>query len=57
MNIYDPSDALTSEILARMIVDALFRAGIVQETDLEAANAIAAEELNVRHLSGELKYT
>ena len=58
MNIsHDTGDSLTSEILARMIIDALYRAGIVQEMDIEDANAIASEEIKVRHLSGELKYT
>jgi len=53
---HDPDDTLTSEILAKMIVDALLRAGIVQEKDVEDANAIAEEEIDTRHLSGELKY-
>ncbi len=51
-----PNDTLTSEILAKMIVDALLRAGIIHADDVEDANAIAEEEIHVRHLSGELKY-
>lgn len=54
---HDNEDVLTSDSLARFVIDALLRAGIVQETDVPDAVAIAAEEIGIRHLSGELSYS
>lgn len=51
-----PEERLTSELLASFLVDALLRAGLIQGHDLDSARAVVAEEILVRHLSGELDF-
>lgn len=48
---------LTDEILASYIVDALLRARIIEECNVESALRLAIEELHIRNISGELTYS
>lgn len=52
----EKDEGLTSEGLASFVIDALLRAGFVREVDVEDALAVAAEEIHVRNLSGELVF-
>ena len=47
------SERLPSEELAALIVDALLRANILQEKDVERALRIAVEEIDVRKVLGD----
>jgi hypothetical protein len=49
----EPDGTVTSKLLAELIVDALLRASIVNEKDVARANAIAAEEIEVRKAFGD----
>lgn len=47
------ADKLTSEDLAALIVDALLRAHVVRQDDVERAVKIVAEEIEVRRSLGD----
>lgn len=49
----DASQRIPSEELAALIVDALLRANILQEKDVERAIRIAVEEIDVRKIFGD----
>ena len=53
----DPNGSLNSRGLACFVVDALLRAGIVTQENVESAIQVATAEIAVRHFSGELRYT
>lgn len=44
---------LSSEDLAALVIDALCRAGLIAEAELERAIAIAAEEIDARKALGD----
>ncbi len=44
---------LTSETLAGLIIDALFKANIIEKEDIDEAVAIATEEIDVRKGAGD----
>lgn len=46
-------DRLTSEELGALIIDALLSAGLLRETDISRAMAIATEEIEVRKALGD----
>jgi hypothetical protein len=46
-------EKLSSEDLAAIVIDALLRAGIVKEEDIERAIRIATEEIDVRKALGD----
>ena len=46
-------DRLTTEELAALVIDALFRADIVSEAHIERAMKIAVEEIEVRKILGD----
>ena len=46
-------DRLKSDDLAALIIDALLRAGLLQEDDVARAITIATEELEVRKALGD----
>jgi hypothetical protein len=48
-----PAERLASEELAELIVDALLRANIVRQQDVERAVKIATEEIEVRKALGD----
>jgi hypothetical protein len=54
VNISEGLPELDSEGLAVYIIDALLRAKILHESDVSDAIAIAAEEIHIRNISGEL---
>lgn len=56
MNISEELPELDSEGLAAYIIDALLRAKILHESDVPDAIAIAAEEIHIRNISGELVF-
>lgn len=45
--------SMPSEDLAAIVIDALIRAGIVQQSDVERALKIATEEIEVRKALGD----
>jgi hypothetical protein len=47
------SDILSTGELAAIVVDALLRANIVKDVDVERAIAIVAEEIEVRKILGD----
>jgi hypothetical protein len=51
---FDDVDKLSSADLAGLFVDALHRAGIVKDTDVERAIAIVTEEIDVRKSFNDL---
>jgi hypothetical protein len=48
-----PADRLASEELSELIVDALLRANIVRQQDVERAVKIATEEIEARKALGD----
>jgi hypothetical protein len=49
----DDGDRLSTEQLAGIIVDALHRAGLLRDADVNRALLIAEEEINVRKVLGD----
>lgn len=49
----DSADRLASDDLAALIVDALLRANIVKEEDVERAMKITTEEIEVQKILGD----
>jgi hypothetical protein len=49
----DSVDRLDSEGLAALIVDALLRANVVKQEDVQRAMKIATEEIEVRKVFGD----